>query len=693
MIRRVLQTKTDTPSLERWSEREWLVTNGLGGYASGTVFGVMTRSYHGYLIAALPSPFGRTVMVNDIVEQLDLGAEGGLIRLGGGEASAGSPLPTDGLKYLEEFTLELGLPVWRYHVGEVCIEKRISLIHAQNTVHVTYRMLEGDRQVRLMLRPLVHFRPHETAVGSTLNASYTLKALDAGYEVESDTAIPTLRFQFFGEGASLTMEATRTGQVWYREEAARGYPASSELWTPGYFHLDLHAGQEATVVASTESWESIRALPPAVAIEAEGERRLGLLSEAENGRRADIPVEAGDFGDFGDELVLAADQFLIMPAGRVQDAARARAAGSELRTVIAGYHWFTDWGRDTMISLEGLTLTTGRHEQAAWILRAFGHYIKEGLIPNLFPEGETAGLYHTADATLWYFHAIDRYIQVSGDRSILRILLPKLQDIIEHHLKGTSFGIGVDPADGLLKQGADHYALTWMDAKMGDWVVTPRRGKAVEINGLWYNALRILESFLKSEGVAGSEAIGAHAAQAQDSFNKRFWYEAGNHLYDVVDGPDGDDPSCRPNQLLALSLRYPVLIESHWAAIVDVAEKKLVTPVGLRSLAPGDPEYKSKYDGDLRQRDGAYHQGTVWTWLIGPFIDAYMKVNPKDQNVSRFLDGFPKHLGEACVGSISEIFDAETPYSPRGCIAQAWSVAEVLRCWVKTTSSKNHPRQ
>jgi predicted glycogen debranching enzyme len=384
--------------------------------------------------------------------------------------------------------------------------------------------------------------------------------------------------------------------------------------------------------------------------------------------------------------VLAADQFIINPVGRLQDAARAHAAGDEVRTVIAGYHWFTDWGRDTMISLEGLTLATDRHTEAVWILRTFAHYIRHGLIPNLFPEGENEGLYHTADATLWFFHALDRYVENTGDRDTLRELLPGLNEIVEHHVRGTRFGIGVDPRDGLLRQGAEHYQLTWMDAKVEDWVVTPRRGKAVEINGLWYNALCLMENWTREEHHdEAARPFSELAARTRASFNRRFWYPAGNYLYDVVDGEDGDDHACRPNQLLAISLKHPVLEPQYWKPVLEVVQNRLLTPVGLRTLNREHADYKPKYFGDLRARDAAYHQGTVWAWLIGPFVDTWLKVHPDDYTGARqFLEGFHAHLEEGCVGSISEVFDAEAPFMPRGCIAQAWSVAEVLRAWVKT---------
>jgi len=358
--------------------------------------------------------------------------------------------------------------------------------------------------------------------------------------------------------------------------------------------------------------------------------------------------------------------------------------------VIAGYHWFTDWGRDTMIGLEGLTCATGRYREAGWILHTFGQYIRDGLIPNMFPDGSNEGLYHTADATLWFFHALDRYLSYSGDQVTLDVLLPRLAEIVAHHLSGTAFGIHVDPADALLAQGADGYQLTWMDAKCGDWVVTPRRGKAVEINALWYNALRLLEEWTReASGDAAARPLGEHAERCRRSFNERFWYAEGGYLYDVVESSDrggADDPACRPNQLFAISLRHPVLDESRWKAVLDTVCEKLLTPLGLRSLSPDHPEFKVTYHGDLRTRDAAYHQGTVWAWLIGPFVDAWLRVHPEDwTGARRLLDGFVPHLDQACVGSISEVFDAMPPFTPRGCIAQAWSVAEVLRAWIATS--------
>ncbi len=338
-----------------------------------------------------------------------------------------------------------------------------------------------------------------------------------------------------------------------------------------------------------------------------------------------------------------------------------------------------------MISLEGLTVPTGRLDEAAAILRHFGRHVRDGLIPNLFPEGESEGVYHTADATLWFFHAIDRHLAASRDEALLAELLPTLVDIIEQHRRGTRFGIGMDPADGLLRQGAPGYQLTWMDAKVDGWVVTPRRGKAVEINALWYNALRLMGRWLGQRGRADeTHSLSELADQVQTSFNERFWFAEGGYLYDVVEGEQGDDPACRPNQVFALSLPNPVLDPDRWPPVMEVVRDKLLTPVGLRSLSPDHPDFKPTYHGDLRTRDAAYHQGTVWPWLIGAYVDAYLKLRPADrEGTRRVLRGLFDQMSHAGVGTISEICDATEPFTPRGCIAQAWSVAEVLRCWIK----------
>jgi predicted glycogen debranching enzyme len=487
--------------------------------------------------------------------------------------------------------------------------------------------------------------------------------------------VPTIRLAIRDHASAFTVE-TVTEALHYELEEQRGYAADGSTWSPGYYKVDLAEHEQITFIASTERLGVVDALSPNEAWQTELDRRTRLLVVAGNPDPQSLTAE----------LVLAADQFVIKPATRTADTARAKAAGENARSIIAGYHWFTDWGRDTMISLEGLALSTGRAAEARDTLLTFAQHLNQGLIPNLFPEGDQHGLYHTADATMWFFHAIDRYVTMTRDVETLRELLPALDEIIRQHRAGTLFGIRVDQ-DGLLTQGDPQLPLTWMDAKVGDWVVTPRRGKPVEINALFYNAVRLLAEWRRALNVPDHE-LDAVADRARLSFNQRFWYDAGGYLYDIVDGEAGDDASCRPNQIMSFSLRYPVLDEARWPAVLDVVTRKLLTPYGLRTLDPEHRDFKAQYFGDLRARDAAYHQGTVWAWLIGPYIDAWLRVHPGDQQQARkLIDAFDVHLSEACIGSISEIFDATAPHAPRGCVAQAWSVAEVLRCLIRLQAS------
>jgi predicted glycogen debranching enzyme len=668
--------------LDALTKTEWLVTNGLGGYASGTIGGALTRVFHGYLISALQSPLGRTMMLNQLLEEV-LVKDGEPIPLNGLITENGSY--PGGSQYLTSFSLVCGLPVWTYEVNGLTLEKRVVLPHRQNTTYITYRLTAGQGTIRLRLRPAVNIREHEAPV-STRILPYTFLVRDQHYELKAAQDIPALKVMLIGKQTQAALDPLTIKHVIYEIERGRGYSWRGDLWSPGHFTVEVSSGHPATFAASTEVWDIMSALNPEQAWDAEHERKHRLIKEA-------LP---GACEGSGRDLVWAADQFIFTPVGRQEDTARARAAGHEIRSVIAGYHWFTDWGRDTMISLEGLTLTTGRQVEAGYILRTFAHYVQDGLIPNMFPEGKKNGLYHTADATLWFFHALNKYVEYTQDKHLLDQLIPKLVDIVGHHLRGTRFNIHVDQNDGLLVQGAAGYQLTWMDAKVDDWVVTPRRGKAVEINALWYNSLCLLEGWLREASRDNdADGIAAHAAKARKSFNERFWYENGKYLYDVVDGENGrSDCSIRPNQVFAISLEHPVLDPSRWEPVLKVVEEKLLTPVGLRSLAPGEPEYKPRYDGDLRARDAAYHQGTVWAWLIGPFIDAWLKVHPGErQKARRFLSGFKPELLSACVGQISEIFDAEPPFSPRGCCAQAWSIAEVLRSFVNTRPAAQDPHE
>lgn len=651
---------------------EWLVTNGLGGYASGNIIGMPTRRYHSLLTSALPTPLGRVVMFNYLSEKVQ-NYNGTMLNFCP-DSQSDNILEYSECEFLTEFYLDMGIPVWRYDFDDFIIEKLVVMPHQQNTVFLIYRMLSGNNSVRLELRPSMHFRHHEAPVNHRLEHHYELKIYGDRYEVTSSQEFPSLKFFLHGARPAFTSDGGNFREVFYRMEAERGYESKGTLWNPGYFRAELSTTSPVALVSSTEGWDTLLAMQPLEVIDAEKERRTKLINSAAVGNDR-----------FSSELVIAADQFIITPTGRIEDAARARAAGDEVRTIIAGYHWFTDWGRDTMISLEGLTLCTNRYNEAGWILRTFAYYIKDGLIPNMFPEGKKEGLYHTADATLWFFHAMERYLAYTNDRMTLRQIFPKLFQIFESHFRGTKFGIRIDPADGLLIQGEKGYQLTWMDAKVDDWVVTPRRGKSVEINALWYNALCLMEQWSEEEGLYNENLnLSDIKEKVRRSFNEKFWNETNHYLYDVIDGENGNDLSCRPNQILAISLKYPVLDEIRWQEVFAVIIERLVTPVGLRSLSPDNPDYKSKYFGDLRARDAAYHQGTVWAWLIGPFIDAWLKIHPGETDkAGDFLDSFNKHFNEACIGSISEIFDAQQPYTARGCIAQAWSVAEVLRCRMK----------
>ncbi|HEY6530140.1 MAG TPA: amylo-alpha-1,6-glucosidase [Cellvibrionaceae bacterium] len=647
--------------------REWLVTNGIGGFASGTLSGSLTRRYHGLLVAALPVPRGRTVMLSRLHEKLHINNEMFLLNEQELTRLPISKIPL----YLREFRLEMGLPVWVYQIQNYILEKRILMQHAHNTVLIQYQLLDAPQPLDIELRPAVHFRPIEAAVDKDFveDTKYSLVQKDNIYLINGGD-YPPLFMKFLDTPTAFHVGNLQWDDIYFRLESERGYASTGKHWSPGFFKATLQLGQPLTIMATTEDPEFF---PTSFAevVSAEHERRRALIAAAVNVRRPEFA-----------ELILAADQFIITPVGRSEETQQALSIGEEAKTIIAGYHWFTDWGRDTMISLEGLTLVTGRHAEARHILRTFANYINNGLIPNMFPEHDKTGLYHTADATMWFFHALHRYLVYTNDRETLREILPKLISIIEHHIAGTWFNIGVDPNDGLLKQGAEGYQLTWMDAKVGDWVVTPRRGKAVEINALWYNALCLMATWLNEENdFQQAEKMRLYAQQTKQSFNLRFWNDAEHYLYDVIDGPAGLDSSCRPNQILSIALPHPVLDEAHWPAVVSRVKEQLLTPVGLRSLSPEHVDYKKNYDGDLYTRDAAYHQGTVWAWLIGPYIDAWIKTYPeRSLDISEIMAGFYEHMSEAGIGSISEVFDAEPPYTARGCIAQAWSVAEVLRC-------------
>ncbi len=612
--------------------QEWLVANGLGGYACGTLSGPPIRRYHGWLIAALPPPAGRTILVSRLEQVVTL--------------TDGSHFDLDDSD-LVEFRLDMGLPVWRFRHGTTEIERHLVMEHGRNVTHLRWRVVAGAVR-QLALRPWMQPRPHGMPVdGAT--ADGVAEMVEHGLSVRSP-AFPPVTLS--APGAVAVLDRRDTSQ-YYANEDEGGDPPRGPLFSPGTLCLQGQSGLELTIATDLPA--------PGDPWQAETARRQALLDAAPPALRQGMAAE----------LVLAADSFVIQPRHRTSD--------PTARSIIAGYHWFADWGRDTMIALEGLTLLTGRGDDAQAILAGFAAHMRDGLIPNMFPDGATDGLYNTADASLWFFHAVDRVVANSGDRDFLRRLMPVLETMMAAHRNGTRFGIGMDPADGLMRQGEDGLQLTWMDAKVEDWVVTPRRGKAVEINALWYNALCCMAHWREVLGQDGQD-LRTLADRVKQSFNRRFWSDDLGYLRDVVDGPDGDDDTLRPNQLLALSLPHAVADRPHWTRMMPVVRATLLTPYGLRSLPADHPDYHPRFEGDRWGRDGAYHQGTVWAWLIGPFCQAWLKAFPTDHHrIKADLAAFEPHLDQFGIGTIAEVFDGAPPHRPRGCVSQAWSVAEWLR--------------
>jgi predicted glycogen debranching enzyme len=642
--------------LEAALRREWLETNGLGGFASSTIVGLNTRRYHGLLVAATRPPVGRLVLLSKLEETL-------LVDGRPFDLSANRYLDVvhpEGFRYLKQFRLD-PFPVLAYEVEGIEIEKSVFMIQGENSTVVQYEVRKLGRgksakDVVLVLRPLIAFRDYH---GTTRQND----ALDPA--VQSQPGLASVSPYFGLPSLYLAHDATEVQAAgdWYRNfeydaERERGLDFQEDLFNPCSLRFDLTASRQVSLIASTE--------PRDVA-------RVPEYRQAEVARRQTTAVTFPVEDDFARILSAASDQYIV--------------ARGDLKTVIAGYHWFSDWGRDTMIALPGLTLTTGKHDVARSILRTFARHVDHGMLPNRFTDAGERPEYNTVDATLWFFEAARSYLAYTGDFEFVRKeLYSVFADIISWHVRGTRYGIKVD-ADGLVSCGEPGVQLTWMDAKVGEWVVTPRRGKPVEVQALWYNALRIMEDLARTFGdEAGQKRYRTMATLAQWSFNRLFWNEKGGHLCDVVsDGPP--DASIRPNQIFAVSLPYSMLAPEKAARVVANVQEHLFTPYGLRSLAPGDPQYRGSYTGDPLSRDGAYHQGTVWGWLMGPFLTAYIKVNgdsagARDQ-ASEWLSHLRDHLSDAGLGHVSEIFDGDAPHRPVGCIAQAWSVAELLRAYVE----------
>ncbi len=661
------------------TEREWLVTNGIGGFASSSVSLMNTRRYHGLLFASLRPPVERVALVS----KLDVTAVYGNaeIPFAANEFADGTIAPR-GFRHLESFRLESLVPVWTWTVGDARVEQRLWMRHGDNTTYVQFTRLGGSKELRLKLEPLCTYRDYHWQPRG--ERAFRVDPVRDGIEIIAyDGAKP---YRILCADARIETRPQWHWNFKHREETARGLDDIEDLFRPAVFEIDLSPGQTRAVILTAESQTH---MPASEALTAEHSRQREI--SARYATTPGISVVGADVG--AEQLALAADQFLVE---------RRDALGTPLgKTVIAGYPWFSDWGRDTMIALPGLTLATGREEIAVSVLRTFARFVSQGMLPNRFPDAGEAPEYNTADASLWFLVAVHAYLTRTDDRRFQAEIYPTLKDILDWHIRGTRFGIQMDPTDGLLRAGQDGVQLTWMDAKVGDWVVTPRIGKPVEINALWFNSVSIMRDLANELGFAAdAAAYSSLAARIRMNFERAFWFDAGGYLYDVIEGPEGAvgddgrrrDSSLRPNQIFALSLPHALLTGERAARVLSVCASELWTPVGLRSLAPSDSRYIGRYGGGPLERDGAYHQGTVWTWLLGPFASAHYRIHADAPAALEFLRAIPSHLREGCVGQVSEIMDANAPFEPRGCFAQAWGVAEILRAWSEI-NEREHRRQ
>jgi len=645
------------------SSREWLETNGIGGFACSTIIGLNTRRYHGLLTAATKPPVGRFVLLSKLEEVLVVGDQ--RFELSANQYS--DVIHPSGYEYLQSFRLD-PFPVFNYRCGNVELEKTVFLVHEQNTAVIQYQLSSDLRGLgcTLEIRPLIAFRDYHstTHANNDIRRDVTIERAMAVI-----TPYPGLPSLYFAHNA----KCIDTTGFWfykfeYERERERGLDFLEDLYSPFLLRFDLAANSSAanstaTIIASTAPCSSTEALK---------------IRQSEMLRRSRIAGESPAPDPFATTLACAADQFIV--------------ARGDQKTVIAGYPWFTDWGRDTMISLPGLTLVTSRYDDARNILRAFARSIDQGMLPNRFPDSDETPEYNTADATLWMFYAVDEFLRYTGDEEFVRAELYKpLAGIIAWHERGTRYGIHLD-SDGLLHAGAPGTQLTWMDAKVHGTPVTPRQGKPVEIQALWHNALRVMAHLATIIGdSAASRRFAVLADRTRQRFREVFWNEAAGCLYDVLPDAGAPDGSIRPNQIFAVSLPYPLLEAEQALRVVEVVERELLTPYGLRTLSPRDPNYRGRYHGDPASRDGAYHQGTAWPWLLGPFVTAYVKVHGGSDDARgaarRFLDPLHAHLREAGLGQISEVFDGDAPHRPGGCFAQAWNVAEILRGYINDTKS------
>ena len=659
-------TQKDWTTFKEGIKREWAVTNGIGGYAGSSMIGAHSRTHQGYLIASLHAPIERYLVFSKINETATVGTSTVSFETSQHRAS-GKTVYTEGQKFLTSFSYD-GSVHYTYETDNFSFEKHITLKRNVNVCAVSYELTAGDSDCTFTLTPLFNYREH------------------------SESSTPdTLRFETFTEDRTFYLVPEKNKDIAIRFQTSEGTFSEREtvydidmqlqievdLETDGldchYCPVDLSIAVPANTTKKVSilcSIGDVNERPAPVS----GTEAFSILEE--NARcHAELFEKAGYRDSFANQLVLASGQFLTY------------RESTKMMTVLAGLPWFTDWGRDTMIAFTGLTLCTKRFKEAEEILLTFARYIRHGIVPNMFPDDNMPPLYNTVDASLWYFYAVYQYLHYNpaaeAEAFVKEQIFPHLKEIISAYEKGTDFSIYMED-DGLIHAGSGLDQITWMDVRVGDWVATPRHGKPVEINALWYNALRIMESLCEKFDEDAS-AYRTRANQVKESFNAKFWDSANQCLFDVVDGDEPDD-HIRPNQIYAVSLPFSLLPEEQEKAVVALVEKELFVGCGLRSLAPDHPDYHGIYCGALAKRDAAYHQGTAWGFLLGGFFSAYMKVNHHSssaaENAVRMLEPVRKHLTDSgCIGSISEIFDGDAPHNPRGCYAQAWSVGEVLRCY------------
>jgi predicted glycogen debranching enzyme len=645
-----------THDFEEAIKKEWLETNGLGGWASSTITGAHTRRYHGLLVAATQPPVGRMVLLSKLDETIAL--DGARFELGCNRYP--NAIHPQGFQYLKSFEKNF-FPMFEYEAGGIRLRKTIAALHGENTTVVLYEVLAAPQDFYLELQPFVAARDFHSLAHANDFIRRDFSFENSVFRVRPYDGVPELLISVPGSNFESQPEWYRNFE--YAVEQFRGLDFHEDLFNYGSFRINLKNGSKLGVIVSTLHPDDRDAFE---LVQKEKSRREGLFTN--------LPIQ----DEFAKTLALAADQFIVR---RGEDL----PAETGRRTIIAGYHWFADWGRDTMIALPGICLATRRFDDAKKILSVFAQSVSQGTLPNRFPDVGEQPEYNTVDATLWYFVAIYKYLQYTKDDAFVRDeLLPVLQEIIAWHDRGTRYGIHVDE-DGLLCAGEPGVQLTWMDAKIGDWVVTPRQGKAVEINALWYNALMIFaELSRRFNHEADAKLFAERAAKVKVRFLEVFWEEQNGYLYDWVEGAHRDSAK-RPNQIFALSLPFPLIEGEKALKILKVVEEKLYTPVGLRSLSPDDSNYRPHYGGGPYERDSAYHQGTVWSWLLGPYITALVRVDGAAgrKRAAKVIENFKYHLSEAGVGTVSEIYEGIAPHGPRGCIAQAWSVGEILRAYVE----------